>query len=189
MKKLQFLILIAVLVIGLAGTGALAQPASTESDDTYVRWNITAPMACSLSVNAHDGVDLGDLSQIGVTYTASGQGISVGNRQVETESNCEYELSVESLNVIAPISTGIVLSRFELGVFGATSPAVTVTNPSAWLTFPALNTPIKLGEAGTPGLGNTVTSAWDMDYAYTTDWDDDNSSGYRVDLQYTASTT
>lgn len=188
MKRLQFLILTAVLIVGLTGFGVLAQTAVSE-DGTWVRWNITAPMACTLSVNAHDGVDMGDLDQIGVTYTASGQGTVVGDRQVVTESNCEYELSVESPNVIAPISTGIVLSRFELGVFGATSPHVTVANPSTWQSFSGLNTQVVLGEAGTPGLGNTVTSTWDMDYAYTTDWDDDNSSAYRVDLQYTASTT
>lgn len=189
MKRLLVLSLVAMLSVGLLSVGALGAPdPATETDNTYVEWYLDIPMQCQLSIDAHEGISLGILDSIG-TFTASGYaGITPPDRQVTTESNCEYDLNVEVMGVTAPISGMLVLEDFEMALIADVN-AVNNWTFNDWKKFSGFLSTKKIGSAGDNSDYSTIdSSTWTMDYAYTTDYDDENDY-YRVDLRYTASTT
>ena len=196
MKRLFVLSLVAVLSVGLLSVGVLAQapdPAPDQSENTYVEWTIDAPMQCSLTLDAHDGIDLGTLDEIGVSYSASGAGYGDPSRTITTSSNCAYDVNVEIASVVAPISASSVRSDFNIALTALSTSAnrSSYFNNSNWKSTSGWggNNNQPLGTAGdNSDYGTVDTANWVIDYQYTTDYADVNNDAYRVNLEYTAST-
>lgn len=194
MKRLSLIVLVGIFVVGLISTAAFAQTGpepAEDSDDTYVRWILDAPMQCELTIDAHSGIDLGVLDEIGVTYTASGAGYGSGNRRVNAESNCPFTVSVEVTGVTAPITGGQVLDDFLINAVnrsGGTTRKSIGSIWNNWHEFTNYNDSIEFGSAGNTDYSQYSNVWFEMDYSYETDYDDVNDEAYRVDLQYTAST-
>ena len=197
MKRLFVLSLVAVLSVGLLSVGAFAQApedAPDQSENTYVEWTIDAPMQCSLTLDAHAGIDLGTLDEIDVNYSASGAGYGAPERTITTSSNCRYNVNVEVTNVVAPISDSSVREDFFINIDQNSGPHQSINSffsDSNWKTtsgWGGNNTKL-VGHAGSDADYGTVDNAsWVADYMYQTDYNDVNNDAYRVNLQYTAST-
>lgn len=194
MKRLFVLSLVAVLGVGLLSVGALAQqPNNTKSYDTYVEWNINAPLNCNLSVQAHDGVDLGTLEQVDRDYEAAAQGEPT---DVTVTSNCVATLNVKATGLNVPVSNTEFFSDFLVKVKSTSNAhaASSFGGPGEgnWENFTSIGSmdsaSLALGEMGDDSYGNSIDGTWTMDYQYHTDFDDENTY-YRVNLLYTASTS